>query len=492
MSDLQQIVSLFKNWSKLNNVANNIQTEIENFELLKEKEEENEWLDIDSNNHLEKIKAEEIKRLQKYAHGEFIAHELAYKEISSELELQEIHEDDGSIYQEIAIKPSVREVIEDDGSRRRYICTPIQVQHPGLVSYILQPEVVVADTIPELKIVFRGTKPNIYASMQRNLEAGGAGATSFAANKGTIVKQINNAIANFNLTHQRQQKSVNCSVYGHSLGGADAQNCVTEILQAVSQNYGLNTPVNSIHNILAENRDQLQHVKRLRLFTYNSAGVPSDTAARSADLVKFLEQEDTLHQAQKDITELPPVIEAYYQLVGGDAVQQTGEAYLFGNVTANQAKVDINKVHIGSEHHNVFSVPTAVGTIATAGIIAGAPGAVIASAAVGTFALLGLRDTMHAHTSHLYKKPITASYQVLTNASADGQKQVNAELTKKSWLLNKMHAFTGTVSDQIYNGAKMLFGFSKNRENSRIAVAADAEDLEQQTCLAKTLQLRKN
>ncbi len=418
MNERPDATILFKNWVRLTSDGSGIQSDFENFEL---KEREDEWFELDSSSHRAQVEAER-RHLQKYANGEFLAHHLAYQDLTT--------------------VPTQR-VLEDDGSYREYHCTRLEVDNTGLVGYILVPTSVDENTTPDIKVIFRGTK--CAASVARDLELGGPGSISFARNRDAILQQINNAIKTFNTEHSPLLNPINISIAGHSLGGADAQNCLTAMMEAISQNNGL-TDVDG--NIPAEKRNYFDTIKRLRLFDCNAGGVPETTEKRSADLAAFLAQKRAIEQTSVQI-------ESYNQHVDGDGVQQTGEGHVLSNVPPSHAKVDVLKAQIGYGHRNIVSLPMAVTTTVVAGAVAGPVGTLVAAATVGGAAALGVRDTVGAHTTHLCKQPMEVRYQQLSNATLEGQKQAHAELSKKSWWLNKIHQAAG-----------MLFGFEKHKERT--------------------------
>ncbi len=406
---IQDSNTLFKNWTRLTN-KNGIQTEVKEFEII---EREDDWFELDNS----KSQEAEHAYLRNYAHGEFLAHKLAYQNLPHD---------------------SMQQVLEKDGSYAEYKTIRLTVNHKGLVGYILVPTTLKPDTNPDIKVVFQGTDPCSTASCLRDLELGGAGSISFADNRRAILQQINEAIHAFNQERNMPNGLVNVTVAGHSLGGADAQNCHTALLQAISD---------GCKDI--KKQSDLNHIQNCRLFTYNSAGVPEATAKRSVALAKDLAE--LRKEGKTNVT-----IESYNQRVGGDGVQQTGEAHVLNNVPAEYAKVDILKAHIGYEHHNKFSPTSAAAAVAAgtaAASLIGAPiaGAAVAMTVVAASAGFGIKDTAVAHTQHCFEQPIQASYEALSNATPEGQKEVHTELNKKSWWINALH-----------KGAGMLFGFKKH------------------------------
>ncbi len=413
--------SLFKDWIRLSSNEKNVRSEFNHYELI---EREDDWFEISDEASI----SAEHKHLQTYAAGEFLAHGLVYRKDLPET--------------------SVQTVLEEDGTYREYQCTRLKTNHDGLVGFILVPTSVNTDKTPDIKVIFRGTDPSSAASLKRDLELRGAGSISFAANRDSILKQINQAVATFNQEQNINHLPVSITFGGHSLGGADAQNALNATLQAICDAHGLS-------NNSSNNHEQLATVNKLKMFTYNAAGVPKFTA-------KQCEANATLLATQRAKDGSPLVsIECYNQRVGGDGVQQTGEAHVLNNVPATVAKVDVLKAHIGCEHRNPVSLPAALATMSVGVVAGGVPGFALATAAVTTAGTIGLKDTATAHTKHLYQDPIQATYERMSNATPDGQKQVHSELNKKSWWLNALH-----------KGAGMLFGFEKHKNAAKMEETA--------------------
>lgn len=429
-----QADSLFKNWVELCPAGGQVASTFRDYQLIER--EEDEWTEIDNS---EAVRAQHAY-LKKYAAGEQWAHELAYQDLKAN---------------------PIQQVIEDDGSLREYRCQALNTTNPGLVAYALTPTQLKPGEKPDIKIIFRGTKPSSKDSVYRDLEPGGAGAISFAKDRDLILEQINQIAKEFD-------QGLTLTIAGHSLGGADAQNAAAAVIEAVAQNKGISYVARDKETpaIPSECCDNLSQVEHLRLFTYNSAGIPQATAERSQSLVALLAE-------KRAKGEQIPTIESYNQQVGGDGVQQTGEAHLLSNVSGRCAKVDVLKAHIGSEHHHKLGLSTslALGTLLTA--TAGVPGFALASTATVASVALGLKDTKKSHCDHLHAAPRAVQYESFSNTTPGGQAKVHAQLNNKSAWLNTLHR--GGAS--IYNGmqtwtqkAAITLGYSSSRAQQGVTV----------------------
>lgn len=363
---------------------------------------------------------QELNKLKQFCSGEFLAHQLAYRE-----------------KKDITAYPAL--VIEEDASFREYNFTRLQTHNKGIAAYIAIPSHTAdqeQNQAIDIKVVFRGTKSR--ASILRDLEVGGAGSASFAIDRNNIIAAINAAIKTMNARCSKP-KLIRITVAGHSLGGADAQNCVTALAQAISENYGYK--VEQKNSIPPEFRNQFNCIKEIKLLTYNSAGVTKDTADYSMKLAAFL--------ANKSVK-----LQAFYQLVGGDAVQQTGEANIFNNVPYDHVEVHILKAHIGYEHHS-FKLENIAATTLAAGLLVGPVGAtVVGSSLILASMIMGTIDTLKSHTEILFKKephiePLKVSYQSISNINSTGQQLIATELNKKSYNLCYAHKISSCFYNKI-------------------------------------------
>lgn len=392
---------------------------------------------------------QELNKLKQFCSGEFLAHQVAYRAAK-----------------DITSYPAL--IIEEDASFREYNFTRLQTHNKGIAAYIAIPTKVTdqeQNQNIDIKVVFRGTKSR--SSLLRDLEFGGAGSASFAVDRDKIISYINAAIEKIN-SRSNKPKLISITVAGHSLGGADAQNCVTALAQAISENYGYS--VEQKNSIPQEFRTQFGYIKQIKLLTYNSAGVTKDIAEHSIKLAAFLAN-------KREKMKTPVKLQAFYQLVGGDGIQQTGEANIFNNVPKEHVEVHVLKAHIGYEHHSFRLVEIAAATLAAGMLVAPLGATVIGSSLILASLIIGTIDTLKSHTEILFKKepniePLQVSYQSISNVNPMGQKLIETELNKKSYSLWYAHK----ISSCFYNSITFLGNFAINSLKKTTKTTANATD----------------
>jgi len=430
--------ALFKGWTQLQSANTSHVHTINHYKMV----EEDDFciLEVDKDelarSRQASIKAEQVY-LKKYAAKEFLAHILPYQIPKTLVNGDKVN------------------VLEEDGSTSDYACHRLESGHKGLVGYVLLPTKANAQGRYEMKVVFRGTNPSDPQCIKRNLEPKGAGSVSFEANSPSLLSQINQHMKALGEQYAIGEEGLDLGIYGHSLGGADTLNCAAKILQAIAERNGI---VGRTEPLPKEKIDQFHSIRKLHVNTANAAGVPLETALQSNELLKKLAEK----RARSETTfEIP---ESYNIQVGGDGVQATGEAHVFSNISADHCKVDVLKAHIGAEHHNKLTIPKAAAAVATSIALNGVTGGaatVVATVGIVASAAAGLYDTKVAHTSKLFPEPRTATFSMMSNATPAGQKQVAAELNKKSWWLGAIHNTALTVG----NGLSAI-GFKTNRSCS--------------------------
>lgn len=227
----------------------------------------------------------EVRETIAFGAGEYLAHTFAYSGCS-----QGFVEIDGkNHYQLIEAKTSVQ----------------------GLVCYIFKP---LLAEYSDYHVIFRGTK--CLNSVGRDLEASAPGNESFANASPLIMQEINLAISD-------AKDNISINIYGHSLGGADAQCCFTDLME-------------KIYNDVTLKKDNYHHIKILRLMAYSSAGVSEEVAKK----------------AKKFALQLKPhkiALECFWLHSAGDVVQQTGVANILSDIDADIAIVHLLKVRAGDK-----------------------------------------------------------------------------------------------------------------------------------------------
>ncbi len=433
--------SLFKGLIQLQSAHSSTVHTIKNYQIIENEEDDICILEVDKEELLASrqasIKAEQ-DYLKKYAAKEFLAHELAYKIPSSLVNGDKVA------------------VLEEDGSKSEYECHRLAADNKGIVGYVLLPTKANAQGRYDIKVVFRGTNPkDIHPIMRNLLEPKGAGSVSFEANSCLLLSQVNQHIKAFSEKHAIAATGLDLGVYGHSLGGADAQNYFTKTLLAIAeQNGATNTTI-----LPKECIDHFHHIRKLHLNTANSAGVPKETALLAEELVKKLAKK---RADGETAFECP---ESYNIRKGGDGVQATGEAHVLSNVSANEAKVDVLKAHVGAEYHNRLTVPRVAALIGV-GFAGNIVTAGLATAAVVGSAIAGLYDTNVSHTAKLFDKPREATFQMMSNATVCGQAEVAKQLNNKSWWLGAIHSGAIAIADGFSTVQSAFMGTAKSPKAS--------------------------
>jgi hypothetical protein len=258
----------------------------------------------------------------------------------------------------------------------------IPVTTPGLVCYVLIPEA----PSTEIKVVFRGTKDA--ASVFSDLEPEAPGAESYLKSQNAILAAINEAI-------KVVGNRVSISIYGHSLGGAYAQNCYTDLMKKINKSL----PEKDETLDVAED-NYFKNITALTLSAFNSAGVTKHVASKARQLAHSLKRKGVK-------------LTCLWQHVAGDLVQQTGRASILSDASHDVAAVHVLKVHyeqapesVWKDTYNLFQ-------------------------AVSAF-----QNTMIAHTNHCHRlgaPPSRLEYYV--NDKAEDEVRIHSMLSRKNGLL---------------------------------------------------------
>lgn len=416
--------TLFNGWKQIQSIHSSQIHTVKDYQIVEQ--DDFAVVEVAKEELTKNARKQDQDNLKKYASVEKYSHIVAYSKPG-----------DGSIV----------EGLEKDGSKASYVCHHLKTEHPGIVAYMLLPTAMNTSGPQEVKVIFRGTNPSDSNSYMRNLECqGGAGSVSFEANSLSLLTQVNQHIKTFKEQTGLAGQDISLGVYGHSLGGADAQNFSTKVLQAVAEQRGVATGATPIPK---EAVDHIATTRGLTVNTANSAGVPLTTATLSNELVKKI-AEAPLSSGN------PYAVEGYNLNVGGDGVQATGQGHILNNVAKEHAYVEVLKAHIGSEHSNPFNLPGAAAAVVASATLGALP-AVAASVVVARKAYLGAMDMKKSHTEKLFTAPRTAEYRMMSNTTPEGQKEVAKELSKKSFSLNMAQSVAGTIG----NGFSALgYGFS--------------------------------
>lgn len=209
-------------------------------------------------------------------------------------------------------------VLNKEGKFVEHEVKRVETKHSDLIPVILIPKQ--SETLPvEIKVLCQGTVSG--AGWGRNFTGiGGAGYDSFKDSEAMIVEQLAWEMNKF----KEQGIPVKLSFIGHSLGGSDAQNTMVSVMEAME-------------------RHDISNVTELELAVFNSAGVPDAVAQRSKELATSLKKKGV-------------GIEANFSVIGGDAVQQTGDATILADLDPSIAKVNVAKTKTKYEGTWVYSL----------------------------------------------------------------------------------------------------------------------------------------
>lgn len=193
----------------------------------------------------------------------------------------------------------------------KYDIVEIQTRVHDLHAFIAIPEDLPGSEpsqLTEKKIIisFRGTHSR--SAWVRNLEGKAAGSISYQKASDSLkiaIKKVYERYpaAKFSLT-----------IGGHSLGGADAQRMMTDIMEEVAKDKADN--------------NHFKRTKKIDLFVFNAAGVSEDTAKRA--------------KAAAEKIKINTKLKANFLISAGDPVQQTGY-YIFNDTPHNIAHVTVLK-----------------------------------------------------------------------------------------------------------------------------------------------------
>lgn len=320
--------------------------------------------------------------LTKFASAEHLAHTVPYELASA------------------SHNPNEPVIIFDaDGGVREYKVTKIQTQDPGICGFILTGKEADNNTV---HVVFRGTADQ--ASVRRDLEFGGAGQTSFNAEQAVIVSQILGKVAE---RSRVSNKKINVVISGHSLGGADTQNCANALLTELADHH---THANQNKDLAKLN--PASRISSLTINHVNSGGVSMQTANESKHNAEIAAK----HGVKINLCALK---------VEGDGIQQTGQTNIFSDVSPNVANVEVLKVKSGTNGWLRYTYLTIAAAIMSK---------------ISSVATAGLKDaygTYKAHTQLNFSSELDHTrLEHYTNNNAEGIKHIKKELRHKTFLDN--------------------------------------------------------
>lgn len=366
------------------------------------------FINLNNKNNIEEIDImPETKNIQnaltmnRLLHREYLAHTLAY--VDKDIEGNTLADDTT-----IRI-PSFSSI---DGKLVDATVHRIETGHDSLVGYIL--EIDDHEHPPRVEIVFRGTH-NI-ASGHMDLESGGAGAQSYDEANERIISQINAVVEHLAV---KTGGRVIIGSSGHSLGGALAQRCITDIACAMVQNdadtrisnkSSTTSKINQActnriitlankSGFAAKNRNHLNinNILKLELGAFNSTGVDDETYHQAHYFSEYLQNSFYGYKQGKSFS-----ITADYCLNSRDGVQQTGKKNIFANCPF--ANVNLFK----------FNPPRNIYKQLASGIVAG-----VAATPLGPFGMLlaglSVYKGVGTYTAHTSKHASFKDYNLVLN-----------------------------------------------------------------------------
>ena len=242
------------------------------------------------NNNTRK-KTHRLILLNRLLNREYLAHVLAYENLS-----------DGDL---ITLPRANSKFIE------KVIVHKIETDCDGLIGYIL--EIQDFDYIPRVEILWRGT--HNLASLHMDLETGGPGAISYNNARLKVITKINKVIDHL---YKKTGERIIVGVSGHSLGGALAQRCFTDLL---------GVKVRNNHNAISSDK-----ILKLELAVFNSAGVDEETYKKANRYSEYFNETGSKQKSRAFS------ITADYCLNDGDGIQQVGRK----NILVGSPWVNVN------------------------------------------------------------------------------------------------------------------------------------------------------
>ncbi|MBS0290787.1 MAG: hypothetical protein JSS07_12230 [Proteobacteria bacterium] len=204
--------------------------------------------------------------------------------------------------------PAFAEILTTAGSFKVYHLKAFNLKK-GLYAYLLLPQ---NKSEKEVRIVFRGTNFKDFNSAAINFEPQGPGVASFNAEKNNILNTLKKTIKDY---YGSDATAITLDVCGHSQGAALTQLLVSEFVQERNK-------CNDFDNISTVN-----------MTAFNSPGIPTAIVnlAEQAVLGQWLDDR-------------PLKIQANFGMVGGDAIQLTGENMVFAKLPSFIVKASLLKV----------------------------------------------------------------------------------------------------------------------------------------------------
>jgi hypothetical protein len=220
------------------------------------------------------------------------------------------------------------------------------------------------------------------------------GCESFYEERFAILTAVHASLLEFN------KDNIHLIISGHSLGGADAQTCASELLQLMAEQDQNNT-----YNEYAK----LSAIKRITVNHANSAGVLYATACACKRAAEYL--------AQRHLVQ----VSVMCVLTAGDGVQQTGQSHILSDVDASVAKVELVKLR--SDYEGLLDKRYMIPAMLTIPVTYVFAAAYVAYAA---------RNAYAAHRQRFFDNADfkDRSFKIYTNATEEGRAKILAKLSK--------------------------------------------------------------
>jgi hypothetical protein len=253
------------------------------------------------------VRQEPSELMDQFEYFEYLAHTLAYNAEKPEVQHPfKLPHQQGSLYKLVMPHVNLRQGI------KLYFVLPLD------------------ENDNDIKILFRGTKD--HASVMRDVEDVAPGSSTFQLAVHQIFTAFNKVLSDQGKSHS----TLSVTICGHSLGGADAQMFLGQLLKRMKDWH-------ENHDAAGHEATPYRKIRRVRLATFNSAGILKVYADEFA----------------KDATRLKTIfpaldLQGYCLHSAGDMVQQTGDGHLLAKIPHLIMKVYLIKAYHNKQDENYW------------------------------------------------------------------------------------------------------------------------------------------